>query len=254
VPTTRPSRHTVKAAAHIAGVSVRTLHHYDQIGLLKPAAHSSAGYRLYDDRDLQRLQQVLFFKELGFDLKEVKRILSDPSFDHRAALVRHRKLLLERQERLGRLIKAVDHSLAALKKGKPMDTKMFDGFDAAQYEEEARQRWGHTDAWKQSQDRWKKLTKQDLADIQQEGKSVIDGLVALSDESPADPRVQALVARHHRQINDRFYTCPVEILRQLGEAYVDDPRFAAFYDQFQTGLATFLRDAIRVYCDARERS
>src|SRR5262245_60095624 len=92
---TTQATHTVKAVSKIAGVSVRTLHHYDEIGLLKPSSHSAAGYRLYVEKDLERLQQVLFFKELGFDLKEIKRILADPDFDRRGALVEHRKLLLE---------------------------------------------------------------------------------------------------------------------------------------------------------------
>src|SRR5688572_26308475 len=134
--------YTVKAVADIAGVSVRTLHHYDEIGLLKPAAHSAAGYRLYAERDLERLQQILFFKELGFDLREIKRVLSDPTFDRRRALTEHRALLLERQERLRRLIASVDRTLKAIKKGGDMNAQMFDGFDAAQYEDEARQRWG----------------------------------------------------------------------------------------------------------------
>src|SRR5919107_1357533 len=109
--------YTVKAVSDLAKVSVRTLHHYDEIGLLKPAGHSAAGYRLYGQKDLERLQQVLFFKELGFDLKEIKRILADPSFDRRRALVEHRKLLLERRERLRRLIASVDRTLKAIQRG-----------------------------------------------------------------------------------------------------------------------------------------
>src|SRR5687767_11011744 len=136
--------YTVKRIAEIGGVSVRTLHHYDEIGLLKPSSHSAAGYRLYQEHDLERLQQVLFFKELGFDLKEIKRILADPDFDRGKALVEHRKLLLERQERLRRLIRSVDLTLKAMKRGDRMNAKMFEGFDATQYEEEARQRWGGT--------------------------------------------------------------------------------------------------------------
>src|SRR5918999_2454445 len=104
-------RYTVKAVSKIAGVSVRTLHHYDEIGLLKPSGKSGAGYRLYGEKDLERLQQVLFFKELGFDLKEIKRVLSDPQFDRRRALTEHRQLLLERQERVRRLIRSVDRTL-----------------------------------------------------------------------------------------------------------------------------------------------
>ena len=142
--------HTVKDVARLSGVSVRTLHHYDQIGLLKPAGTSAAGYRLYTERELEQLQQILFFKELGFDLKEIKRVLSDPSFDRRRALVEHRKLLLERQGRIRRLIASVDRTLKAIQRGTTMNATMFDGFDAAQYEDEARQRWGGSPQFEES--------------------------------------------------------------------------------------------------------
>src|SRR5688500_6026664 len=159
--------YTVKAVADIAGVSVRTLHHYDEIGLLKPAAHTAARYRLYRDQDLERLQQVLFFKELGFDLKEIKRILAGPHFDRARALTEHRKLLLERQERIRRLIRSVDRTLKAMHKGDNMTAQMFDGFDAAKYEDEARQRWGKSPEFEESVRRTKAYTKQDWAEIQQ---------------------------------------------------------------------------------------
>jgi DNA-binding transcriptional MerR regulator len=161
--------YTVKAVSQIAGVSVRTLHHYDEIGLLKPAGHSAAGYRLYGQEDLERLQQILFFKELGFDLKEIKRVLSDPDFDREKALVEHRKLLIERQERVGRLIQSVERTLKAMQRGNPMGADMFDGFDHAQYEEEAQQRWGHSPEFQESLRRTKAYTKQDWAQIQKEG-------------------------------------------------------------------------------------
>ena len=244
--------HTVKAVSKLAGVSVRTLHHYDEIGLLKPASHSAAGYRLYAEKDLRRLQQVLFFKELGFDLKEIKRILADPDFDHQNALVEHRKLLLERQERLRRLIRSVDLTLKAMKRGDKMNAKMFEGFDATQYEEEARQRWGGTHEFEESVRRAKSYTKQDWAQIQQEGGEIVQSLASLMDRDVRDAEVQKAVARHHRQINERFYTCPPSIYRQLADAYVDDQRFTAFYDRVKPGLAKFLRDAMHVYCDALE--
>jgi DNA-binding transcriptional MerR regulator len=244
--------YTVKAVADIAGVSVRTLHHYDEIGLLKPAATSGAGYRLYGDKDLQKLQQVLFFKELGFDLKEIKRILSDPHFDRAGALKEHRKLLLERQERIRRLILSVDRTLKAIKRGKQMDAKMFDGFDAAKYEEEARQRWGNASEWEESQKRWKKYTDKDWAEIKKEGGEIMQRLAALTDRDAADPEVQKWIAKHHGQINDRFYACSPEIYRQLGDAYVEDERFNAFYEKIKPGLAHFMRRAMHVYCDTLE--
>lgn len=239
--------HTVKAVAKIAGVSVRTLHHYDEIGLLKPSSHSAAGYRLYQERDLERLQQVLFFKELGFDLKEIKRILADPDFDRRKALTEHRKLLLERQERFGRLIQSVDRTLVAMQRGIPMNAKMFDGFDQAALEEEARQRWGDTPAWAQSSERWKGYTGADKAAMEREGTEIIQGLVARMDRDPGDAEVQALIARHHAMICRWFFDCPKDIYRAIGDGYVDDPRFTAYWDSIKPGLAVFVRDAIRPY-------
>ena len=241
--------YTVKAVADIAGVSVRTLHHYDEIGLLKPAAHSAARYRLYGDTDLARLQQVLFFKELGFDLKEIKRILSDPHFDRARALAEHRKLLLERQERIRRLIRSVDRTLAAMKKGDQMKADMFDGFDAAKYEDEARQRWGKSKEFEESIRRTKAYTKQDWDAIKQEGGEITQNLANLMDRNPADPEVQQWIARHHRQINDRFYQCSAEVYRGLGDMYVSDPRFTAVYDNVKPGLAEFMQRAMHVYAD-----
>ena len=250
----RKRSYTVKAVAEMAQVSVRTLHHYDEIGLLKPSSHSAAGYRRYVEQDVEQLQQVLFFKELVFDLKEIKKILGDPEFDRRKALVEHRKLLLERQERIGQLVKSVDRTLKAIERGDPMNATMFEGFDAARYEEEARQRWGGTPEWEESQKRWKSYTKRDLAEIQQEGQEIIEGLVARMDRDPGDAEVQDLIRRHHEMINARFFNCPRQVYRQIGDGYVDDPRFMAFYDNIKPGLAKFKRDAIRVYCGSQPRA
>lgn len=246
--------YTVKAVSNIAGVSVRTLHHYDEIGLLKPSGHTAAGYRLYGEKDLEKLQQVLFFKELGFDLKEIKRVLADPAFDRGRALAEHRALLLERQERVRRLIASVDRTLKANKRGTTMNATMFDGFDAAQYEEEARQRWGGGQEFEESVRRTKAYTKQDWADIQKEGGEIVQNLAALMGRDPADPEVQKWVARHHKQINDRFYPCRAEVYRGLADAYVNEPRFTAFYDKVKPGLAQFLSDGMKVYADTLERA
>ncbi len=131
-----------------------------------------------------------------------------------------------------------------------MDATMFDGFDAAQLEEEARQRWGGTPEWKESQRRTKAYTKQDWAEIQREGGEIVQRLAALMDRGPADPEVQEWIGRHHRQINDRFYKCSAEVYRGLADLYVDDPRFTAFYDKVKPGLARFMREAMKVYSDS----
>jgi MerR family transcriptional regulator, thiopeptide resistance regulator len=245
--------HTVGSVAELAGVSIRTLHHYDEIGLLKPAQMTASGYRLYTDADLERLQQVLFFRELGFSLHEIKEIISSPGFDRRQALQEHRQLLQERQDRLGRLILSIDQTLDAMERGIAMDEKaMFDGFDPSQYEEEARQRWGHTEAYKESARRTKQYTKADWDAIKQESAAINQGLAGLMDRSPSDPEVQEWIRRHHQQINDRFYTCSTEVYRGLGDMYVADERFAANYEQVKPGLAQFMHAAMQAYCDKLE--
>lgn len=245
--------YTVKAVADLAGISVRTLHHYDEIKLLKPASLTAAGYRLYTKEDLARLQQILFFRELGFGLEEIKEILGRPDFDRQAALQEHKRLLLERRERLDRLIQSVQRTLAAMERGIAMNEKdMFDGFDQSQYEEEARQRWGHTKEYQESARRTKGYTKADWDAIKQEMGDVTNGIAALMDRDPADAEVQEQVRRWHQLINDRFYACSPEIFRALGDGYVSDSRFTATYEKVKPGLAHFLRDAMHVYCDALE--
>ena len=129
-----------------------------------------------------------------------------------------------------------------------MNAQMFDGFDATALEEEARQRWGHTPEFQESVERVKKQTPAQTAEMQRESQEIIDGLVARMDRmDAAHPEVQALIARHHGSINRWFLTCPKEIYRQIGDGYVDDPRFTAFWDKFKPGLAVFIRDAIRAY-------
>jgi DNA-binding transcriptional MerR regulator len=243
---------TVKAVADLAGISVRTLHHYDEIGLLRPAATSPASYRLYDDGDLARLQQILFFRELGFSLKEIGPILDRPGFDQREALASHRKLLLEKQGRLATLITLVDRTIDAFEKGVPMDQKqMFDGFDQAQYEDEVRERWGQTEAYKQSQARTSQYTQADWDRIKAEAQAISLGLAERMDRPVTDPEVQALIGRHFAQINEAYYDCPIAMYRNLAEMWVNDPRFAKNIDKVKPGLAAFQSKAALAFCDAR---
>lgn len=244
---------TVKGVAQLAGVSVRTMHHYDEIGLLKPTHVNPSGYRLYTEQDLERLQQVLFFRELGLSLTEIKQIIDSPGFDRRRALQEHKELLQERQERLSRLIRSIDRTLNAMERGARMDEKeMFDGFDQSQYEEEARQRWGHTEAYKESTARAKKYRKEDWDAIKQQGSEIEQQLAALMDRGAADPEVQTWIGRHHQMINDRFYTCSTEIYRGLGDLYVADERFTAYYERIRPGMAAFMNEAMHLYCDKLE--
>lgn len=246
--------YTVKAVADIAGISVRALHHYDAIGLLKPANLSAAGYRLYSRADLERLQQILLFRELGFALGEIREVIDRPGFDRNQALRNHRQMLAERRDRLTALIESVDRTLATMERGGTMDEKgMFDGFDQSKYEEEARQRWGHTDAYKESTRRAKLYTKDDWAAIKAEWDAIESGIASLMDGSPSDPAVLTLVERHRRLISDRFYDCTLEIYRGLAEMYVADDRFAAHYDAIRPGMAVFMRAAMLAYCNEADQ-
>lgn len=247
----------VKEVAKLAGVSVRTLHHYDEIGLLKPEFVTAARYRLYSDADLERLQQILFFKELDFDLQEIGEILSSPGFDRKSALKNHRELLIEKKKRLERIIESVDKTIDSIEGGIEMSKKdMFTGFDMSEierhkekYAEETKQRYGDTDAYKESQKRTAKYTKEDWSRIMGRQEEIYKGLAELIDKDPADPQVQELVAQARQHITDSFYSCTPEIFAGLGEMYVNDERFTANIDKYKAGLAVFLRDAIRVYCN-----
>lgn len=249
--------YTVKKVAEIAGISVRALHHYDQIGLFRPTSLSQSGYRLYTSDDLEKLQQLLFFRELGFSLEEIKEIVNSPAFDRKQALLSHRRLLLEKQKRLEALVRSVDRTIEAMERGSKMDEKdMFEGFDRKQLEEwrdEARQKWGSEnvdESWR----RVSKYTKQDWDEIKLEGQRITEGMATLMDRDPSDPAVQALVGRHFKQIDERFYTVTPEIYRGLGELYVSDPRFTANYDSVKPGLAEFMRRAMQIYADRLEKS
>jgi len=243
--------YTVGDVAKTAHVSVRTLHHYDEIGLLNPSERSEAGYRVYTDHDLIRLQQVLFYKELGFGLDDIREITSDPAFDRREALLTQRELVAERLVRLEALMGLIDKTLISLEGGMKMTKEemfeVFGDFDPAEYEEEAQERWGDTDAYKESARRTNSYTKQDWARFKAESEANGAAMVELFDAGvdPTDPRSMD-VADEARAIIDRwFYPLSREMHVCLGDMYVADPRFKANYDKQREGLAQWLCDAIK---------
>lgn len=245
--------HTVKVVAELTGISVRMLHHYDKIGLLKPAQVTASGYRLYTEQDLERLQQVLFFRELGFGLQEIKAIMDSPGFDRKQAMLEHRRLLLERQERLGRLIHSVNRTIMAIERGIPLNEReMFEGFDPTTYQEEARKRWGHTKAFQESLERTSKYSQEDWATLMADSAHTNQELAVLVGRSPADPAVQVLIEKQYRQLNSQFFTCTPQMFRVIGDGYVTDERFQAYYDQLKPGMAQFLREAVHAFCDKLE--
>jgi len=241
----------VSELAALAGVSVRTLHYYDEIGLLRPSARSASGYRLYNHDDLLRLQQVLFYKELELPLAEIQAIMEQSEFDRLHALRGHREQLQNKGERLSRLIATVDKTIASLEGDMGIsDDELFAGFSPEQkerYGKEARERWG--DEVDQVEARLRKLPKQDWQAIQAEGSAVTEAIAEVMALPVGSGEVQALIARHHAWI-ENFYPCSAERYQGLGQMYVEHPEFRANYEKVRPGLAEFMRDAMAVY--ARE--
>ena len=244
--------YTVGELSSLAHVSVRTLHHYDAIGLLSPSDRTASGYRLYRREDLEQLQHILLYRELDFPLDAIGRLMLDPAFDRRAALAAQRDQLARRARHMTRIVAAIDAALDALAKGDPMqDSEMFEvfgDFDPTAYEAEVKERWGDTDAYAESARRTARYTKEDWKAIKVEGGALTAALGErlAAGAKPGDADVQVLVDRHREQIDHWFYPCSIEMQVNLGEMYVPDPRFAATYERVQPGLATFLRDAIRI--------
>ncbi len=243
--------HSVGQVAAFAGVSVRTLHHYDEIGLLRPSTRNAAGYRLYSDADLDRLHQVVFYRGLGFSLDEVADVLDDPRVSATEHLRRQRDLLDERIGALEDMRLAVDRLLEA----RTMDIKLTreeqfeifgENWPGDDYAAEAEERWGETDAWKQSQARTSQYTKEQWTQIKAEMDDVnrrfVEALVA---GEPADGHVAmdlAETAREH--ITRWFYDCPPEMHAGLAEMYVADERFRDGYEKQHEGLAQYVHDAV----------
>lgn len=238
---------TVGIIAELTGVSVRTLHHYDHIGLVVPSVRTAAGYRGYTDTDVERLHLVLVYRAVGLPLDEIRTLLDDSDVDVSAHLRRQHRLLLEQADRLANTIKAVEELMTAHDKGIQLtaqeQVEIF-GTDAfgGEYAKEAEQRWGDTDAWKQSQERVAQMTKQDWIDVKAEGDALLAALAQAKRDGvqPGTPAAEELVARHRAQI-ERFYDFGGDMHRNLVEMYVADERFTTYYDDVEPGLATFVR-------------
>jgi DNA-binding transcriptional MerR regulator len=248
----RVKSYTVSRLARMAGVSVRTLHHYDQIGLLEPSARTEAGYRLYGEPELLRLQQILFFKELDMPLGEVRQVLDDPGFDQVAALEHHRQSLQRRMERLTRLLKTIDRTIDRLREDDMTltDEELYKGFTLEQIEQvkhEAREMYDPA-LVEESEQRVKKMSRAEWKAIGAEGKAVTTVLAALVGRDSGDPEVQKLIARHRVWI-ENFYPCSAEVSRALGRGYVEHPKFRAFYEKYHLGLADFMSAAMNRYAD-----
>ena len=249
-----PRTYRVADVARLSGVSIRTLHHYDAIGLLVPTGRTEAGYRLYTDADLLRLQQILIQRELGFPLEQIKRSMNDPRFDHRSALVEQRRRLEEKARALGGMLRAVDAALAVVTpdpKGGTMDMKeIFGGFDPSAYEAEVEERWGG-DALDESRRRVKGYTAEDWKRWKAENAAIYGDAAAAMRRGidPASAEAMQIAERHRLSIDTWFYPCSRGMHAGLADMYEADERFRASIDTAGEGLTTFLAAAIRANAD-----
>ncbi|GIH96870.1 MerR family transcriptional regulator [Planobispora siamensis] len=247
--------YSVGQVARLAGVTVRTLHHYDEIGLLSPGQRTASGYRRYTDADLERLQHVLFYRELGFPLEEIAVILDEPSSDTLTHLRRQHELLSRRIGRLREMTAAIERAMEANAMGIPLTPEerfeLFGDFRPEEHQAEAEERWGGTEAFEQSRRRMATMTKDDWKRFTAEAaRTTEDFAKAFTDGLPADGEVAMDLAEEHRAHITRWcYDCSYEIHRGLGDMYVADPRFAANYEPLAPGLTQYIRDAIHANAD-----
>ncbi len=251
--------YTVKALAELAGVTPRTLRWYDQTGLLKPLRTTEAGYRLYGPKQLDRLQDILFYRELGLDLASIRTILDDPAFDRQAALQSHLTELKDRRARLDELILTVQRTIDNIKGGTKMtDQEKFDAFkrrviaaNEAAFGQEIRQKYGDAEA-----DRANAcvlaLTQEEYTAWKALGDEILQALTAAvqAGAAPAGPEGQRIAQLHRRWLSYSWEAYTPQAHAGLAELYVSDPRFTAYYDREVPGCAAFLRDAVRAYTGA----
>ncbi|WP_051266766.1 MerR family transcriptional regulator [Nakamurella lactea] len=248
------TEYTVGKVAELAGVTVRTLHHYEQIGLLEPEQRSPSGYRQYSPADLDRLHHILYYRELGLALPDIATILDDPNTDSGSHLRRHRELLQQRHDRLGNMIAAIDKELEAYTMGTDLTPEekleIFGPDYDPSWEQEAQERWGDTDAWKVSaqrtptfsKDQWKKIKADGDALMAKFGDAKRRGVAPDSDEAMA-------LAEEHRHSIEVFYPCSHAQQRGLADMYLADERFSKTYDDVEPGLAQWVHDAVYANAD-----
>lgn len=251
--------YTVQKLSKLAGVSTRTLRYYDEIGILKPARINSSGYRIYSKSEVNKLQQILFYRELGVGLMEIKEIMTDPTFDELNALVEHRNRLLEKKQQLDLLIANVDKTIKSQKGGIKMSNKeKFEGFkqkmvedNENKYGKEIRSKYGDEQINK-SNAKIKGMTEKQYDDVTNLAKEIMARLEeAFKVGDPAGELAQQVVDLHRQWLCYYWSSYSKEAHAGIGQMYVDDERFKAYYDVKQPGMAVFLRDAILVYTDTK---
>lgn len=243
---------TVKALSQLAGITVRTLHYYDSIDLLKPSRTNDSGYRQYGEEAVFRLQQILFYKELGLPLEKIKRLLGRPEFDLLEALEQHKREIQKRVKRLEELTKTVDQTILHIEGKKKMSSQeIFTGFTPEQeeaYTQEAMEMYD-PETVKASQKRWKGYSKEKQAQILAEGQALYTEWARVLPLGAGSPEAQDLVKRWRQNI-EYFWTPQVEHLVSLAQTYLDDPRFKANFDKIDPKLAQFIGESVRAYVES----
>jgi DNA-binding transcriptional MerR regulator len=254
------SGYSVGQVAAFAGTTVRTLHHYDRIGLLRPSSRTPSGYRRYDDGDLDRLQQILFYRELGFPLDDIAAVLDDREVGPSEHLRRQHRLLTERIARLQEMAAAVEHALEASSMGIDLTPEeKFEVFGEGyreEYETEAEQRWGGTQAWQESRRRTAKLGKEDWLRVRAESDDVMRRIAEAvrAGVEPGSEQAMAIAEDHRQHICRNFYDCPYEMHRSLAGMYTGDPRFEETYERAVSGGAQWFHDAVLANADRAGRA
>lgn len=252
-------KYSVKQLARLAGVSVRTLHLYDEIGLLKPSTRTEARYRLYGEKELLRLQQILFYKELDFSLQEICNILDDPDFDLLQALESHKEALQSRRDRISTLLTTIDKTILKLKEGIMLDDEeLYKGLPkekAAAYRKEAIDQWGQ-DTIERSENYLRGMGKEGLAKLKADFTEIWQTLASMMHEDPASEKVQEQVARHYACIRMFWGTVDLpdkqaEAYEGLGELYVNDERYTTIDDKPNPEFARFLSKAMSHFANTR---
>ena len=239
----------ISEVAKLSGVTVRTLHYYDEIGLLKPSDTTEAGYRVYSNKDLETLQQILFFRELDFPLNEIKEIMTNPNYNKNEALNKHKELLMEKRKRIDGLIALINKTI---KGDNIMSFKEFDNSrieeNKRKYSEEVKNRWGNTEAYKEYEKKTSSYDKNSWNTINEEMIEILKEFANNRNEDPNSHIVQSLVEKWRAYITSNFYNCTKEILSGLGLMYIGDERFKENIDKYGEGTAEFMAKAIEIYC------
>lgn len=238
---------TVNEVSKLTGVSIRTLQYYDKIGLLKPTGYTESGYRLYDDTALEKLQQILLFRELEFPLKEIKEIISRPDFDKNEALDQQITLLTMKKEHLEDLIGFARE--IQVKGVKRMDFSVFDTHKIDEYAKQAKERWGKTDAYREYEQKAAGRSKEENQAVMEKFMQIFVDFGKLKETAPESAEVQGHVKKLQDYITEHFYQCTDEILSGLGQMYADGGEFTDNIDKAGgAGTAGFAAEAIRIYC------